>query len=223
MPSRQISETSADILRQYHRIGLTEYRQLVRFVDLQSDHIAQLDDDDQLNIYCSYAEALFAIGEYRAHIAAAKSCIERSFTTNISNWYEYDILELMLFKMAAAYYNTGQLTLAKKHVLSLMRIAPQEKQYRAFYLHILRSETPGYTKQLQRFTVLTALTAALVIALEILAVQPFYPALQTTTSTTGRILLAVSVVSAIGGEVYKYLSSWYHVKRLIEEIVAEKS
>lgn len=161
--------------KEFLAIESGEYKEKVLFVDLNRDRLETLSLTDYARVMNAYAEALFELGKFAAHIEVADELIEMSIVTNVRYVGAKDLYEETLFQKAASLYNLDKLDSAIYILRELLKINPANESARLFLIncHILERKSSLQTNRL--VSIIIILLSAVVIAVEMLLIRPRFP------------------------------------------------
>lgn len=161
------------IYRDFKALDETAYRDRVRFYEEREDDIKQLDFDEFFDLLVAYVDALFEIGAYRKYLLMVDFAIECTIKHNIQYLGQRDIFYHLLFRKAAALYNTLEYSKADYILRELIRINPEKTEVSQFLKKCLRKMHPALVRHSRAVSILLFLLAAIVICVEVLFVRPF--------------------------------------------------
>lgn len=159
---------------QYFNIGVTSYREKVKFYEQHILNRDALDFESQVDIDLDYLQALFEVGKYHRFLSKVDHYIELVIMENIELHNGEDIYSVLLFKKAACLYNLHQYEASLVILEQLQKIDPgNEVAPRLRYkctrqLHKNRDET------FRAVSVVSLLCGVSLKVAEILVIEPFY-------------------------------------------------
>jgi tetratricopeptide (TPR) repeat protein len=174
MMSFSQSTYQSKIFRDFKAIEASAYRQIIHFYEKLEESIRQLDFDEHFEVLTTYVNALFEVGSYHKHLLLVDLVIETAITHNISFYKGEDIFLKMLFRKAASLYNLLEYEKAEYILREIIRINPWNKDAVLFLKKCLRRQQPKYILITRAMSIVLFLMAAVVIALEVLMVRPFF-------------------------------------------------
>jgi tetratricopeptide (TPR) repeat protein len=178
------------IYRKFKAIKPSAYREVVRFYEKEENQILRLDFDEFFEMLVAYVNALFEIGAYRKHLTLVDVVIEKSINHNIHFYRNEDLFQKMLFRKAASLFNTQQYDQAEGIVRQLLRMHPKDPSIAHFYQKCRLKARPELLNYTRATAVFLFFLSALIIALEVLFVRPWYDL---------HLLLVMNVRSSIFG------------------------
>lgn len=162
------------VYRKFKAIEPSAYREIVRFYEKEERKILQLDFEEFFELLISYVDALFEIGAYRKHLTLVDVVIEKSIQHNIKYYRNQDLFQKMLFRKAASLFNTQDYTKAEYVVTQLYRMHPEDESAMLLYRKCRLKARPVLLNYVRAGGVFLFFLSALVIALEVLFVRPWY-------------------------------------------------
>lgn len=205
------------VYRQFKAIDPTAYREIIRFYEKEEDKIVRLEFDEFFELLVAYVDALFEIGAYRKHLLLVDVVIEKSITNNVTTYRGEDIFRKMLFRKAASFYNTHEYIKSAYILTELLKIDPEDPAYALLYRKCRLKARPSLLNHARATGVFLFLMTALIIALEVLFVRPWYEmhtelvmGVRNTTFLLGGLVL-------IAGFGYNYYLANRDLRQLIEQ------
>jgi tetratricopeptide (TPR) repeat protein len=202
--------------KEFLAIDSGEYKEKVRFVDLNRDCLNALSLLEYVRVMNAYAEALFELGKFTAHIEVADELIEISIVHNVGYVDDKDLYQDSLFQKAASMYNLAKLDEAIYILRELLKINPDNESARLFLIncHVRERETTLHITR--KISITAILLSACIIAVELFLVRPRYPDVRTGIELTRNIMFIFGVGILIIGELvvrYRALSEVYTFTR----------
>lgn len=170
------STYQSKIFRDFKAIEAGAYRQIIHFYEKQEADIRGLDFEENFEVLTTYVNALFEVGSYHKHLLLVDLVIETAINNNITFYQGEDIFLKMLFRKAASLYNLLEYDKSEYILREIIRINPWNKDAVLFLKKCLRRQQPKYIQLTRAMSIVLFLMAAVVIAVEVLAVRPFFPA-----------------------------------------------
>lgn len=184
------------VYREFKSIDPGAYREIIRFFEQREASLARLDFGDFFEVLVAYVDALFEIGAYRKHLAVVDVVIEQSIAHNIVLYQGRDIYGRMLFRKAAALFHIQEYSKATYILSELRKLDATDAAYAGLYRKCRLRARPVLLNRTRATSVFLFMFTALLIALEILLVRPWYAlqvplvvALRNTTFVAGCLLL----------------------------------
>lgn len=165
----------SQVYRQFADIELTDYQRVIRTYEELEREIGRLDIDEYFELTVRYVDALFHSGAYRRHLLMVDGVIETTIENNIVNYKGRDIFTHMLFCKAASAYRVQDYEQARHVTQELVKIHPDRRLYRRMLRAIAFKEQQSLLQFGRAAFIFCLLAAALVIVVDLLVVDPFYP------------------------------------------------
>lgn len=208
--------------REFKVIEAAAYRQIIHFYEKEAATIEGLEFEEHFEMTTAYVNALFEVGAYHKHLALVDSIIEAAITNNISFYKGEDIFLKMLFRKAASLYNLFEYDQSEYILREIVRINPWENDAVQFLKKCLRSRQPRYVQYARASSIFLFLTAALVIALEVLFIRSFYPEQSAAAEQTRLVLFGLGGLILVGGDLFHRLRVEQHVNDFVYRIRRQK-
>ncbi len=204
------------LYREFKSIDPRSYRDLVRFYEKNETEIRDLNSEEEsIDMLVSYVNALFEIGAYRKHLLLVDHVVEAAVAHNIYEFEGKDLFRQSLFKKAASLFNTHQFKKAQIILRQLVRMDPYEPYAIRFLKKCIRRCRPRLVNTFRATSVFMLLLTALVIAVEVLFVRPFYDMHTPVVEMSRNSLFVLACLILIGGFLY---NRWL-AEREVEELV----
>lgn len=188
------------IYRDFKAIEATAYRDIIHFYEKQESEIRALDFDEHFELITSYANALFEVGYYRKHLLIVDVVIETAIANNTDFYKGEDIFLKMLFRKAASLYNLLEYQKSEYILREIVRINPWDKDAILFLKKCKRHQQPRYLQYARATGIFLFLTAAVIIALEVLFVRTFYRQYVSEIEQTRFAIFGIGGVILIGAD-----------------------
>jgi len=165
-----------NLLLDYSKIEKTNYKAKVQFYESKQNKISELLPKDKLEFDVDYTNALFELGKYVKCEGILHGLILTVIRDNIFDLDGKDVYQDLLFKKSACHFNIGEPEKCK-HILSeLIKINPDEANYKNFYKRCFRIEHKKTYRWMGGLVVAIFLVSAIIVPVELLVVKPFYNA-----------------------------------------------
>ena len=161
------------LLQRFSEIDPTDPRTLVAYYEQNAHQIAGLPDRDQRKIHRSYLMALYELEDFQGYIQQCPGYLARLFESNEHDPTWRDDLHKCLYRQARAAYETGDLGQSRRTFEELMRLDPDHPGLIRMYTKVLIHQKMDLLQGISAITILSALMAALVIAVELFYIRPF--------------------------------------------------
>jgi len=193
--------------KEFLAIEAGEYKQKVRFVDLNRDRLSALSLVEYVRVINGYAEALFELGKFAAHIAVADELIEISIVHNVLRVDQKDLYQETLFQKAASLYNLQKLDKAIYILQELLKINSDNESARLFLINCYVRKRDGTLQTTRLVSIFTILMSACIIAVELLLVRPRFPELTVAVEMTRNLMFISGTGILVMGEfIVRYLA-----------------
>ena len=179
-----------------------DHQEQVRFVEKNLLALRQLDLEEYFEMLCRYHCALFETGTHLKQLKIADEILELSIVHNLEFWNGEDIYFETLFKKAATFYNTDRFTEAQYILKELLKIQPNHEPSKLFLINTLVLDQKKESAPFRSFSIGAILASAVVIALELIVVRPYFQEMTDFVELSRNTLFGIGVVSLIAGEVY---------------------
>jgi len=204
------------LYREFKSIDPRSYRELVRFYEKHESEIRDLNSEEEsIDMLIVYVNALFEVGAYRKHLLLVDHVVEAAVAHNIFVFEGKDLFRQSLFKKAASLFNTYQFKKAQIILRQLVRMDPFEPYAIRFLKKCIRRCRPRLLNAFRATSVFLLLLTALIIALEVLFVRPFYDMHTNLVEMSRNTLFVLSCLILVTGFLY---NRWL-AEREVEELV----
>jgi tetratricopeptide (TPR) repeat protein len=172
--SARKSTYHSKLYRDFKAIEGNAYQEMIRYYEDHETAIRGLDFEEYFDLLVSYVDALFEVGAYRNHLLMVDVVIETSIEENIVLYKGRDLFKEMLFRKAASHFNRHEHQKAEHILRQYISIYPKDEQGILFMKKCLRKQKPKFLTNAHAVTIFLLLLTALIIAIEVLFVRPFY-------------------------------------------------
>ena len=210
------------LYRDFRAISPQSPHSRVRFFEEHEAGIRQLEDDEQFELLCAYADALFHTGAYAKFKLIADELIACCLDQYLPDSQGKDLFQVCIFRKGLACYFLMEYEQAVHLFQELIRIDPgnkvAEKALRRTYYRI----KPGPVLHARALSVLLLFAAALVTALELIFIRHFRPdwAPFAEGVRIGLFLLGIGIL--IGSDVYQHRQAWLKAARFARDVRQKK-
>lgn len=222
MMSFSPSTYQSKLFRDFKAIEANAYRQIIHFYEKQEVQISRLDFEEHFEVLTTYVSALFEVGAYPKHLLLVDAVIEMAITHNIVFYKGEDIFLKMLFRKAASLYNMLEYQKAEYILREIIRINPWNKDAVLFLRKCLRRQQPTYIQWTRAMSIVLFLLAAIVIAVEVLVVRPFFDHYTMRTERSRIVLFSIGGFLLFGVHFIHRLQVAYLVNRFVNRIRHQK-
>jgi len=193
------------LYREFKALEANDFHGIVRYYEQFEDGIRALDPDEYLECTVAYTNALFETGSHNKHLVMCDHLLEVVIMQNIENWGGEDLYQRILFRKAASLFQLQEYPKAEHVLRELVKIAPTDPFPRRFLEKCLLHQKPSWITRTRAICVALSLLAALIIALELFVVKPFFRAWLEPMQVVHNILLGAGIGVFAVGEV---LHTW---------------
>lgn len=193
------------LYRSFKQIPEHSYREQIRFVDVQKQNIEHLSFQYWIDIKLTYTFALFEIGSYERFLNHADEMIEKVIMHNIYYHRHEDVYCELLFRKAAALFNTGKISEAIVIIEQIIQIDHTHKFAAPFLQKCLSIQQRHNKYKIQAAGILLLLAGTAFMAAELLLVKPFLPDLATHANMLRYGFLIPGIILLLWSEVYNRL------------------
>ena len=166
----------SQLFRNFAAIEPEDYQRMIRTYEELENQVGRLDPDEYFELTVRYVDALFETGAYRRHLLMVDLVIIASVERNIKFFKGQDVFARMLFRKAASAYRTQDFQQAQHIAQELTRIYPNVPIYRRLLQSIFFAQERRLLQFGRASFIFCILAMAVVIVVDMLLVQPFYPA-----------------------------------------------
>ena len=206
------------LYRDFKEIDQTAYQDIIRFYEDREEAIRKLDFYEYFEAFVSYVNALFQVGAYQSHLLMVDVLIETVIEENIRIYKGKDLFKDALFKKAASYFNIHEFHQSEQLLQQYIRIYPNDEQGILFLKKCLRKQRPTYLNNAHAITIFVLLLTALVIAIEVLFVRPFYNMHTSLIEQTRNSMFFFACSVLVGATLYQRWQVELQVERFVKEI-----
>lgn len=212
-----------EIYQQFHEIEETAYHDMVKFYEKHALLIDQLDIEAYFEVKSTYGIALFEIGRYREFIDLSQGLLEGIIYHNIKLIHGEDLYEKLLLKRAAAHYQLLAYDEAEFILRQLIRMNPNNNVAVYLLKRTLIRNQPKSITNVKGVSILLFLTAAALIASELLIVRAFFPEWSDAMESLRNLVFGAGFLALAGADLYHRMISIRVSNRLLEDARADES
>ena len=210
------------LYRDFLAIEPKDFRKVIRFYEEQEPQIVELEFDERFELLAAYTNALFEVGAYRQHMAIVDETIEASFSHPSQAMAKVGRFSHLLFRKAAAFYQTHRLDQAEYILRELIRINPDNDDAVRFLRKTLYQQHRPLLRRSQAIAILIFMVTALIIGVEVLLVRPFLAHFTTLIELTRTGFFGTGVLILAVGEGYAYWRAYRSTERFLQEVRLRK-
>ncbi|MDX1911839.1 MAG: hypothetical protein SFV22_10160 [Saprospiraceae bacterium] len=210
------------LYRNFKAIEVNDFYGIIRFYEKQEDGIRALDFDEYLDCTLSYANALFEAADHGKHLVMCDHLLELVIMQNVDNWGGEDLYHRLLFKKSASLYHQQEYTQSERILREIIKIYPHDALAAVYLNKVLLRRKPDWLLKARALTVVFALLAVVVIALEILAIPAFFPHLLQPCQIAHNLLIALSLATLSIAEAAHALRCRWRTRRFVGSALQKK-
>lgn len=187
------------IYREFKAIAPQDHYGIIRFYEREEAAIGLLDIEAYFDCMLTYAGALYETGDYGRYGVMADQLLAYMLEHRIAHWGGEDLFAPILLRKAHALMLLQEYPQAGHVLRELIKINPEDRAAREMYFQVLSARRPVWMPKVRAVAGLFILCAALIAAVEIFLIQPFYNALADYTRvgfiglfSTGLLLAGIS-------------------------------
>jgi len=155
-------------------IGLKKYRKVILFYEEHEIQIMVLHHDEYFELFISYINALFEIGEHEKFLQNIDEGIELSIARKVNIYRGEDLYHKLLFRKAACLYHQMRYPEAKYILEELIKIQPWNDHTIMFLKKCNRAKKPAYVMNTMGAGIFIFILTAIVIAVEIFVIRQYF-------------------------------------------------
>jgi len=217
MPYYQ-STYQSKLYRNFKEIELTDYRGVVRFYEENEDQIQRLDQEEYFELLATYVNSLFEIGAYQKHLLLIDRVVEMTVDRNIQVYQGIDLFGVMLFRKAASLYNIMEYSRAEYILQELTRINPENEEVILFLKKCQRRKSSDIIQCTRASGIFLLLLTALIIAVEVLFIRPFYEMYVPLIERTRFSTFGLACFLLVAGDLIHRWQAERRVNRFVREV-----
>lgn len=214
----QSSTENANLYAHFREVGVHSYRSVVQFWDMHREEIYRLPVKRYFEVLNEYGRALFELGKYKNYLAVAEEVLELSIEYNIPTWEDKDIIRHILIKKAAAHYHLFETEQAEHLLKELLKLESEHKTARLLLERCMMRKKRHQSQGWKAATVVIMLSAAVVVAIELCLVRPFWGEMATYFEISRNALFIFGLAVWAGGEVYHRIQIKNACQALIRDL-----
>lgn len=205
------------LYRDFLAIEPKDFRGIIRFYEEKEEQVDALDFDERFELLCAYTNALFEVGAYRQHLAIVDRTIADSFQQTERPQRETSGFCYLLFRKAAAHYQTHQFSDAEYILRELIRIDPENEDAIRFLRKTLYHRWRPLLRRSQAAAIFIFMLTALIIGVEVLLIRPFYGQLTMAAEATRTGFFVLGILLLAAGEGYAYWQAYRQTEVFLQE------
>lgn len=162
------------VYQTYLEIDTQAFQERIRFFDRNRSAIIQLPFEMRLEMSLDYLSALFDVGDYYQFLRHVDRILEIIIAENIYSVDGDDIYQELLFRKAAALFNTVDYVRSDHVYSELLRIDGSNKLYRLAYTKNRIAQLRYQGQKIRGATIALFLLTGVIIGIELLVIRPFF-------------------------------------------------
>jgi len=206
------------IYEDFKELSGAEPRELARFYENNHSTIQNLETDEFFDLQVTYLTALFDLGSHQKLLDIIDQPIELSIMHNIKEHNGKDVFRKLLYMKADALYHTMRFFEAKHIFHQLLSMKHTNSFYKEGLAKTMRKIVPQFVKNCRAMSILFFILSAVVIAIEMLAIQHFFVEYAGHVEMGRNFLFALGWTTLIGAE----LIHFFQVKFTVNKIAVSK-
>ena len=196
-------------------IGLKKYRKVILFYEENEIQIMALHSDEYFELFISYINALFEIGEHEKFLLNVDEGIEMSITRSVNLYRGEDLYHKLLFRKAACLYHQMRYAEAKYILEELIKIQPWNDHSIMFLKKCIRAKKPSYVMDTIAAGVFLFIITAGIIAIEVFVIRQFFDEYTLLFEICRNAMFLLGVVVLISGHAIHF----WNVHKSVEVFV----
>lgn len=200
---------SEEVFYQFKQIDKSSYREKISFFKKHSEKIKQLEIDRNIGVRIEACEAFFELGQFYYVLEMVDPLLEDIIMENIYEHESKDAFQIMLFKKAASLYNLNKGEAAKKVLVELLRLNPDDEVGTYLTKRILKEERRPKDLKVYAWSIAILILATIFFIFKSLIIDPFFEAQVGMASITS-YGLGIAAISLVG--IYEALKI-YSIKK----------
>ncbi|MEQ8706791.1 MAG: hypothetical protein RIC19_22850 [Phaeodactylibacter sp.] len=210
------------IFRDFKEIDAANYRRIIHFYEAREDTIRGLDFEEYFEMLIAYVNSLFEVGFHQKHLLMVDVAIEEVIVHNVESLPGENLYEQLLFRKAASHFQCLQYEKCHYVLMQLIRIDPYNTDAISFLKKCLRRMEPVFLERAKATAIFLFLLAALVIAIEVLLVRPFYEMHADLIERSRNTIFGIGCLSLVGGLLWHRYRVEQRVEQMVQLIRREK-
>lgn len=199
-------------------IGLKKYRKVILFYEENEIQIMALHRDEYFELFISYLNALFEIGEHQKFLLNIDEGIELSIARSVTLYRGEDLYHKLLFRKAACLYHQMRYEEAKYILEELIKIQPWNDHSIMFLKKCIRAEKPRYVMHSIAAGIFIFLITACIIAIEIFFIRQYYQEYNDTIEIVRTVSFLLGVVVVVSSQAIHFMKT----RKIVEDFVSEQ-
>ena len=216
--SKAFQTYQPDIYHQFKEIDKSAYREIIEFYEDHKYAFSLLDIEEQLEIQVAYSNSLFEIGQYQKFVHLVNELIELVIFHNIKYLNGEDIFLHLLFKKAAAHYQSLEYEEADNILWELIKMNPNHAPAVYLLKKCRVKQQPDYLRNIKAASIVMFLAGAGIIAIEILAIRPFFQTYTATVEAIRNIIFFGGLFILVFSDICHRIKSFHQVNQQVKDL-----
>ena len=212
------SAEHTNLYAHFKEVGGHSFRSVVQFWNAHEKEIQQLPVQRYFEVLNEYGRALFELGKYKNYLNVAEEVIELSIEYNISHWEDKDIIRHILLKKAAAHYHLFETDRSEHLLKELLKLQPHHKTARMLLERCMMRKKRHQSQGWKAATVILMLSAAIVVAIELVIIRPYFESIATYFELSRNALFILGLAVWATGEIYHRIQIKNACQSLIKDL-----
>lgn len=212
------STEHTNLYAHFKEVGDHSFRSVVQFWEAHAEEIQHLPVDRYFEMLNEYGRALFELGKYKNYLEAAEEILHLSIEYNISTWEDKDIVQHILMKKAAAHYHLYETEKSEHLLLELLKLNRNHQTARLLLERCMMRKKRHQNQGWKAATVILMLSSAIVVAIELCLVRPYWSSMTTYFEIFRNTLFILGLAVWASGEIYHRMQIKRACKALIHNL-----
>jgi hypothetical protein len=188
------------IYRDFMALATSDHYGIVRYYERHEEAIQGLEPEVYFDCTLIYLDALFDTGEYGKYTVMCDLTLELMMHHNFDRRKGEDLFTLVLRNKARAQYLLHNFEAVAHITRELVKIDPNDRTAVRLLFRALVARRPAWLIRTRALGIVLVLLAALVIALELLVVEPFFSDWYNDALWTHNLLFCGGIAVMVIGE-----------------------
>ncbi len=199
-------------------IGLKKYRKVILFYEEHEIQIMALHFDEYFELFISYINALFEVGEHQKFLLNVDEGIELSIARPVHLYRGEDLYHKLLFRKAACLYHQMRYAEARYILEELIKIQPWNDHTIMFLKKCNRAKKPRYVMDCIAAGVFIFIITAIIIAIEVFFIRQYFDEHTSMISAARNAMFLLGVVVLASGQSIHF----WKTHKVVENFVAKQ-
>ncbi len=196
------------LYRSFKAIEADSYRSILRFVENHTEELHLLSVREYFDLQYAYVAALFETGAYDRVVDQTTSLLELAIEENITLVDGEDVYRALLFRRAHGLFYLMQYDASLAVCDQMLRLYPRDKAVAHLYERGLYQRSNAWVSRVRALSVLLFLTAATLIAIEVLIVQHFFDDYTDAVMWVRNVSFVAGWLLLLGGDLVHRAWAW---------------